>query len=331
MKNKLLYIWLLLPVVVYSQGRIIAHRGASTVAPENTLVAFEKAIELGADYIELDLRLSADDSLMVIHDETLDRTTSGAGKVEDHSYAQLKELSAGYEAQFGSSFLSAKIPTLLEVLQFARGRVKVCIDMKNVPEAMVISQIEQAGMVDEVFLMSYNFDKLKRIESVARQFKTVLIKNLLTSIDIELAAEAGFFAVSGSWISNPLLINKAYNKGLEFWVGIITDPAKAETLFDLGVDAVVTNHPQLMGMSRSPMFRVFPNPFDDYITIQLKFPLDTEVVEIRDSDGKIIYRFQEPYKSFLHWHPGERIRKGWYFLIVVQKNEVMFEKILYSW
>jgi glycerophosphoryl diester phosphodiesterase len=329
MKSNLLIIGLLIHTVGFSQGKIIAHRGASSLAPENTLVSFEKAIELGVDYIELDIRLSADDSVMVIHDETLERTTNGSGRVDALSYEALKKLSAGYESEFGNSYGDEKIPTLMEVLKLAKGKVKVCIDMKNVPETSVVVEVEKVNMAEDVVLMSYNIDKLKRLEDLVPKFKTVLINNNLTSIDIELAQKAGAFAVSGSWVSNPLLIKTAHNKGLEFWVGIIADPAKAQTLFDLGVAAVVTKHPQRMVMSRSPMFGVFPNPFEDYIILQLKSPSETILADIIDQDGKIIYRFPKPYESVMQWQPGEHVKSGWYLIFIIQNREVMVGKILY--
>ncbi len=308
---------------------IIAHRGASSMAPENTLTAFEKAIEVGADCIELDVRRSSDDSLMVIHDETIDRTTNGSGKVDSYSYQQLKAFSAGYADKFGSDYYFEKIPTLFEVLKLAKGKVKVCIDTKNCPESMVIAQVNKSDIKGDVFLMSYNIDKLIRIESFDPEIKTVLIKNILTGIDIEMAEEAGLHAVSGSPFSNPFLAKKAHDSGLEYWAGVVADPADAQKLFGYGVDAVLTDHPQLMIMKSRPLLRVFPMPFRDFLIIQMKFPDEINQAVIITPDGKIVYHFPEPYKQIMYWKPDAHIKQGWYLVYIIQDNEMIVEKVLY--
>src|SRR3970040_2158507 len=95
---------------------ILGHRGASAYAPENTLAAFRRALELGADGFELDVTLSADGVPVVIHDDTVDRTTDGSGPVANLTLAQLKQLPAGFRARFGTEFAGERIPTLEEVV-----------------------------------------------------------------------------------------------------------------------------------------------------------------------------------------------------------------------
>src|SRR5690242_7213158 len=109
------------------RGRVwvVGHRGAMGYCPENTLVSFERGLELGADWIELDVHLSRDGELIVIHDESLERTTNGHGLVGEHMLAELRELDAG-EGQ--------SIPTLSEVLDWARAKNAVVdIEIKNAP------------------------------------------------------------------------------------------------------------------------------------------------------------------------------------------------------
>jgi len=97
---------------------VIAHRGASGHAPENTLAAFKRALTLGATFIETDLQLSRDSRFVAIHDDTVNRTTNGQGKVHDLSLADLRRLDAG--SWFGSEFTGERIPTLEEILEFSR-------------------------------------------------------------------------------------------------------------------------------------------------------------------------------------------------------------------
>jgi glycerophosphoryl diester phosphodiesterase len=108
---------------------VIGHRGASAYAPENTLSAFLLAVEQGADGIELDAKLSADGQVMVIHDETVDRTTNGSGRIRDLTLAELKSLDAG--TFFSSQFAGERIPTLAEVLETVGRRLLINIELTN--------------------------------------------------------------------------------------------------------------------------------------------------------------------------------------------------------
>ena len=111
------------------QSKVFAHRGASQYAPENTLEAFRLAMEQGAEGIELDVHLSADGELVVIHDETLERTTNGTGLVKDHTLAQLQALRADNHME---GFEAARIPTLRQVLELVRpGDMQVNIELKT--------------------------------------------------------------------------------------------------------------------------------------------------------------------------------------------------------
>jgi glycerophosphoryl diester phosphodiesterase len=109
--------------------QVIAHRGASAAAPENTLAAFQRAIDLGAHWFELDCGLTADGEVVAIHDDTVDRTTSGSGHVDTMGLAELKELDAG--SWFDPSYAAESVPTLGEALDCASGRIGVYIEIKN--------------------------------------------------------------------------------------------------------------------------------------------------------------------------------------------------------
>ena len=115
-------------ITAQDSPEIIAHRGAKSLAPENTISAFAAAIDMGVDYIELDVRKSLDDSLMVMHDATVNRTTNFSGGLNTFTYAQLKNMDAG--SYFSNDFTGEEIPTLYEVLHFARGKTKICIELK---------------------------------------------------------------------------------------------------------------------------------------------------------------------------------------------------------
>ena len=107
----------------------IAHRGASGYAPENTLAAFDKAVEMQADYIEIDVQLSKDDLPVVIHDDTLDRTTNGTGNISAYTLQELKSLDAG--SWFDKKYAGEKIPSLNEVLEMYGEKINILIELKS--------------------------------------------------------------------------------------------------------------------------------------------------------------------------------------------------------
>src|SRR5262245_17599925 len=108
---------------------VIAHRGASSYAPENTFAAFDLALQMGAHQIEIDVECTSDDYIVVIHDDTVDRTTDGAGLVTDQTLAALRELDAG--AWFGAMFAGERIPLFEEVLARYKGRAHLHTEIKG--------------------------------------------------------------------------------------------------------------------------------------------------------------------------------------------------------
>ncbi|MBN1262109.1 MAG: hypothetical protein JXB35_15635 [Anaerolineae bacterium] len=141
--------------------RIVGHRGALAVAPENTLPSFERAWRDGADLVELDVRLCAGGDVVVMHDSTVDRTTSGVGRVAEMTLSELKALDAG--AWFGPAYRGARVPALEEVLVFARGKLGLLLELKyefgmGCEPALaprVVDLVRRYDMVDQVAVISY--------------------------------------------------------------------------------------------------------------------------------------------------------------------------------
>ena len=158
---------------------IIAHRGDSANAPENTLAAFRLAYENGADGIELDVMLSADRQLVVIHDDTLDRTSNGHGEVGEIPLTALRELDAG--AWFSPKFKGEPIPLLDEVFTELGGKFLINVELKNyktpkdqLPE-LVVALVEKHALSDSVLLSSFNARNLLRAKSLAPEIRTGLL------------------------------------------------------------------------------------------------------------------------------------------------------------
>lgn len=241
---------------------VIAHRGASGVAPENTLAAFSKALELGADVIELDVHFSKDGEVIVIHDHSVDRTTNGSGEIEHLSMEEIKQLDAG--SWFDEAFAGEPVPTLREVLELVDGKAKVLIEIKW-PEKGLYVGIEKkiVKLVEE-----YNAKTWCEYQS----FNTKIVENLL-AIDATLpvykliVGKLPLFPVyydDGFRFGNPLkkwkgrvlgvnpnrkfakawFIKKAHEKGLVVYSWTVNDEEHMNQLKERGIDGIISNYPQ---------------------------------------------------------------------------------------
>ena len=162
----------------------IAHRGASNYAPENTMASFQKAVDLGFDYIELDVRLSKDQELVVIHDEDVSRTTNGIGAIGDYTVEELKKLDAG--SWFSQDFNDERIPLLEEVLLKFGKKIGILIDVKS-PEtqpdmvdilsSLLSFHIESGLNPDSLKVQTFNLNELKKLKEQLPDIGTGLLLN----------------------------------------------------------------------------------------------------------------------------------------------------------
>lgn len=150
---------------------IIAHRGDSFARPENTLLAFASALEVGAQLVEFDVQLTKDGQVVVIHDPTVDRTTDGQGAVRDLTLAQIRKLSAGYPARFADRDRGERVPTLAEALGLLKGRARVMVEIKHEAmtddaeggiEALTVAEVRRLEMQGQVVLLCFHPEVLRR-------------------------------------------------------------------------------------------------------------------------------------------------------------------------
>ncbi len=211
----------------------IAHRGSSAYEPENTLHSFKRAIEMGANMIELDVRLSRDGHLVIMHDEEVDRTTNGHGLVGEKTLGELKKLDAGN---------GERVPTLEEVIDLAKGKTGFVIELKESgSEEGVISLIKENGLIEDVFIVSFNQDLIKKVKELEPTIRTGLI--LYSSSDpIRLAKEclADVVAPFYNFVVKDL-VQEAHDSNLILITWTVDSREEAEELKDMGVDGIVTN------------------------------------------------------------------------------------------
>jgi len=229
----------------------IAHRGASAVAPENTMAAFEQAVELGADVIELDLHVSSDGELVVIHDVTLDRTTNGKGPVHACSLQELKQLDAG--AWFGKNFAGEHIPTLTEVLDRFAGKVPLALEIKagsafyHRIEERLVSVLREHQAISQVAVASFDHHALLRLKELEPSLRTAA---LLVGRPASMAAVAGPSQVDAMALECSLVtkteVDACHTAGLQLVVWVVNEPTQMRHFIDLGVDGIITDRPDLL-------------------------------------------------------------------------------------
>ncbi len=235
-------------ILANAQTKIIAHRGFSSVAPENTLIAFQKAIESGVEYFELDIYKTKDGKIVVIHDATVDRTSSNntKGEIAKMTSGDLAAVRVGYEKKFKQKYKNEKLPTLKEALELAKGKIKVCIEVKVYGvEKEVMEIVNEVGVNDGVIIFSFYYPVIARIRQLDKNIPTLYLKGKANQLDIDYATAIDANAIgvgSGTRITRELL-DYAHDKGIELWQWTVDDEDKMKQLIELGLDGLITNFP----------------------------------------------------------------------------------------
>ena len=215
----------------------IGHRGARAYEPENTLRSFQKAVELGVDAVELDVRRTADGEVVVIHDADVDRTTDGSGLVSELTLEEIKRLKTAE---------GERVPTLEEALDFLKGRVKVLIELKEAGiEEEVVGLVREKGLVEEVIVISFLEEALRKVRELDERIATGLIyvryKKPIEAA-LELKAE---YLLPLYRFTHSADVKKAHEAGLKVIVWTINKPEEATTYKQKGVDGITTDKPDI--------------------------------------------------------------------------------------
>ena len=239
--------------------RLFAHRGASGVAPENTLAAFRAGVEAGADRLELDVHGTADGHVIVIHDETVDRTTNGSGLVKSLSLAALEQLDAGFhfagpEQDYPFRGHRERIPTLATVLE-ALPSIPLNIDVKQEEPSIlreVLAVLDRYGARGRTLLAAEGDAVMRRIREAAPDvltgFTALEVMAFLQQADEpDYRAPGAALQVPPSYFGIPIvtaeIVARAHACGVEVHVWTINDETEMEALLDLGIDALMSDFP----------------------------------------------------------------------------------------
>jgi glycerophosphoryl diester phosphodiesterase len=240
--------------LLHFQPPVIAHRGASGYAPENTIAAFTKAAQLGIQWVEFDVMLAACGEAIVIHDENLNRTTNGFGMVDDYPYSYLRTLDAG--AWFDTKFSSERIPTLSQVLEFIKNaNMSANIEIKPLPgqdKKTVLQTLKEVALYypqpsSSILFSSFSIDVL---ELLKKQAPTANIGLLMHDWlpDWQMICD-DFQCISvhvNQDIISPEMAKNIKNTGRSLLCYSVNKPQRAKELYSWGVDAVFSDVPDII-------------------------------------------------------------------------------------
>jgi glycerophosphoryl diester phosphodiesterase len=230
---------------------IIAHRGASAEAPENTLAALELAIVQQADWVEIDVQETRNGEIVVIHDSDLKKIGGSSLKVAEASLAELQSIDIG--SWKDPSFSDQRIPTLQQVLDLCKNRVNIVIELKYYGheerlEERVASLVEAAGMQDQVMLMSLSYPGIRTMKSLRPDWTVGLLSSVAVGDITRL--EADFFAVNAKF-ANRAFIKRVHKKNQKVMVWTVNDPVSMSAMMSKGVDGLITDNPGLASTIRT--------------------------------------------------------------------------------
>lgn len=228
----------------------IAHRGARKFAPENTIPAFEKAIGMGLDYVEIDVRATSDGHLVLSHDSTVERMTDGEGKVVEMTLAQIKALDAG--TKFGRGFEGTRVPTFEETLKTCKGRIGIYLDLKEAPVLSVVETLDSYGMIANTVVYS-SVETLMEIKEVRPDLAVMPgpgrwlgIPGIAAAIVRGLPAEV-IDSNLVDWTKER--VDEAHEAGGKVFVDTLGVKDNWEGMMEaieMGVDGIDTDHPDIL-------------------------------------------------------------------------------------
>lgn len=227
-----------------------AHRGASGYFPENTMIAFESAVAMGCTGIETDVHMTKDGHLVLIHDETVDRTTKGKGYIRDYTFLELERLDAG--SFKGEQFKEAKIPLLEELLQYTQDRdIMLNLELKTDViwyagiEEKVLNLVYQYNLQNKVILSSFNHYSVHRCKEIDKNIKTGLLY-MEGLFEPQLYAKmAGSEAIHPYYqaINNKELIHRVKEAGIMINTWTVNEESDMKKFLEYKVDGIITNYP----------------------------------------------------------------------------------------
>lgn len=255
---------------------VIAHQGGDGLWPGDTMFAFERAVAMGVDMLEMDMHVTADGALVLMHDETVDRTTNGSGAVEQMTLAEFKALDAGYDwtpdngqtyPYRGQGISAATVEELFQAFPGMPMNIEIKL-VQDLPVAEPFCQlIRQHAMQDKVLVASFHQDALDEFRAACPEVSTSATQNEVISFFARHFVRLGATyspqaqAVqapeyrSGLHVVTPRFVQDAHQRGMDVHVWTVNDQADMQRMIELGVDGIITDYPDrlLKLLDRSPV------------------------------------------------------------------------------
>lgn len=233
-------------VAIFHETKVMAHRGASTEAPENTMAAFQKAIDDMADYIELDVQLTNNGEVIVMHDSNAYRTTGVDANIVNMTYKEVKTLDAG--SWFSDEYVGENVPSLKEVLELTQGKIKLNIELKPVDNGTALAKntvrlIEKYNMVNDCVITSFSESALKAVKTYNQEIKVGYILSAAYG-DFYDMKNVDFFSVNAAFLSKRT-IDAIHNSGKRVYAWTVNNKESIKNLTNKGVDGIITDNPVL--------------------------------------------------------------------------------------
>ncbi len=241
-------VWFLFSLNILAQPMVVAHRGNSSVAPENTMAAVKSALALQPQphWIEIDLHQSKDGVLVVCHDANTQRTTGTAAWIRSTPYNQLRTLDAGYAERFGDQFYGEYLPRLEEVLDAVKNsRVNVMIECKQLLlEDDVIRLLRKRGELNRHIIASFDEITCYRAKDIEPGVKTLYLVSEINQVTMGRADDVQADIIGANQKTPLESVESAHAKGYGVWVWTVDNKNEIKQWIDAGVEAIITNRPE---------------------------------------------------------------------------------------
>jgi glycerophosphoryl diester phosphodiesterase len=217
--------------------KVLGHRGCAGIEPENTMRAFKRAMDLGVDFIELDVRKSRDKKLVVIHDDEVDRTTNGNGSVRDLTFEEIRKLDAGK---------GEKIPSLEEAIDLLKkGKQRIAIEIKE-PDTLdeILKIVMEEGLSSKVIIVSFWHNVLTRIKEIEPELKTgaIFVGRPVDAVSLAKTAQSELLCLKHKYIDEEVVVECHENDiGVNAWV--VNEIEDIGRVMELGVDIISSDYP----------------------------------------------------------------------------------------
>lgn len=217
----------------------IGHRGAAAYEPENTMLSFKKAIEIGVDMVEFDIRKTKDEKIVVIHDEKVNRTTNGKGLVKEYTFDQIRELDAGK---------GEKIPTPEEVIELTEGKCGLVIELKESDlEKEIIEIIKEKGVEERGIIVSFYPQFLQNVKSLYPVLKAGIVTRKVPEDYLKIAEnlDVEYVMIRKDKIKKEYVDN-LHKIGLKVGAWTVDNKKYLKKVLEIGVDAIASNKPDIL-------------------------------------------------------------------------------------